>query len=166
MNFAEYTSPLGEIRSFFDGDALAGLYFVGQKYEREVIASDTRLDARDSRRSGVARWLDAYFAGDSADYAGPLTPRGTPFQQAVWQRLLRIPHGQTSSYGALARAVGPTQAARAVGAAVGRNPVSLIIPCHRVLGASGSLTGYAGGITRKQALLQLEQGGDLLCCAQ
>lgn len=81
---------------------------------------------------------------------------GTPFQQAVWQALLRIPRGQTASYGALARSIGKTQAVRAVGAAVGRNPLSVVVPCHRVLGSDGSLTGYAGGLERKQALLRLE----------
>ena len=81
---------------------------------------------------------------------------GTPFQQAVWQALLRIPRGQTASYVALARSIGKPQAVRAVGAAVGRNPLSVVVPCHRVLGSDGSLTGYAGGLERKQALLRLE----------
>ena len=99
----------------------------------------------------------AYLGGKALKWEGPLDlTAGTPFQQSVWQALLQIPTGQSQTYGELARQLARPQAVRAVGAAVGRNPVSIIVPCHRVLGAGGQLTGYAGGLWRKQALLQLE----------
>jgi len=100
--------------------------------------------------------LQRYFAGTLMSFDLPLDLLGTPFQRSVWQALLRIPAGRTCSYGELAHAIGKPAAARAVGAAVGRNPVSLVVPCHRVLGAGGALTGYAGGVERKRALLELE----------
>jgi methylated-DNA-[protein]-cysteine S-methyltransferase len=101
--------------------------------------------------------LQAYFAGQRKDFDLPLDlRRGTPFQQAAWQALRALPYGATTSYGALSAAIGRPRAMRAVGAAIGRNPVSIIVPCHRVIGANGALTGYAGGLPRKQALLQLE----------
>jgi len=101
--------------------------------------------------------LRAYFAGERTSFELPLDLQGgTPFQQSVWSALLGIPRGGTTSYAALAREVGKPQAARAIGAAVGRNPVSIVVPCHRVLGTGGGLTGYAGGLERKTALLQLE----------
>lgn len=100
--------------------------------------------------------LAAYWRGEAVRFAVPLDLHGTPFQRAVWSALLQVAHGHTSTYGALARAVGRPAAARAVGAAVGRNPVSVIVPCHRIVGGDGSLTGYAGGLPRKQALLALE----------
>lgn len=100
--------------------------------------------------------LRAYFAGDARAFALPLAPRGTPFQLAVWRTLLDIPSGHTWSYGQLARAAGWPGAARAVGAAVGRNPLAVVIPCHRVIGANGTLTGYGGGLDRKRWLLAHE----------
>jgi methylated-DNA-[protein]-cysteine S-methyltransferase len=102
--------------------------------------------------------LGAYWRGAIAGFDLPLDPRGTAFQQAVWQQLRAIPCGSTATYGAIAARAGSAGAVRAVGAAVGRNPVSVIVPCHRVLGADGSLTGYAGGLDRKRALLRLEAG--------
>lgn len=104
----------------------------------------------------AARQIRAYFAGALTDFDLPLAPEGTPFQQAVWAALLTLPYGATTHYGALAEALGRPSAARAVGAAVGRNPLWLIIPCHRVIGRDGALTGYAGGLDRKRALLDLE----------
>ena len=105
----------------------------------------------------AARQLAQYLAGTRQAFDLPLDlSGGTPFQQAVWRALLAIPSGATTSYGALARALGSPTAVRAVGAAVGRNPISIVVPCHRVLGAGGALTGYAGGLARKQALLRLE----------
>jgi methylated-DNA-[protein]-cysteine S-methyltransferase len=101
--------------------------------------------------------LRAYFAGERTTFDLPLDLQaGTPFQQSVWQALLAIPRGGTTSYAELGRRLGRPQAARAVGAAVGRNPLSVVVPCHRVLGTGGSLTGYAGGLERKTALLALE----------
>ena len=104
----------------------------------------------------AARQITAYLAGERSDFDLPLAPAGTPFQQAVWAALRQLPYGSTTHYGALAAALGRPTAARAIGAAVGKNPIWLIIPCHRVIGRDGSLTGYAGGLPRKRALLDLE----------
>ena len=100
--------------------------------------------------------LEAYFAGRAVDFDIPLAPAGTPFQQAVWQALRGIPYGATASYAEIARHIGRPRAVRAVGLANARNPIAIIVPCHRVIGADGTLTGYAGGLERKQALLELE----------
>ncbi len=105
----------------------------------------------------MARELDEYFAGRRRAFDLVLAPAGTPFQLAVWEELRRIPFGGTTTYGELARRVGRPTAARAVGAAVGRNPISIIVPCHRVVGSDGALTGFAGGLDRKRALLALER---------
>ena len=104
----------------------------------------------------AARQLDEYFAGTRQDFELAVDPAGTAFQRRVWCALQHIPYGATTSYGALARRVGQPTASRAVGAANGRNPISIVIPCHRVVGADGDLTGYAGGIARKEELLRLE----------
>ena len=106
----------------------------------------------------AAEQLDAYFAGELRDFDVPLDMRGTAFQRRVWEALLSIPYGETRSYGAIAAAIGLPSASRAVGAANGSNPVSIIVPCHRVIGANGRLTGYGGGVHRKDALLALESG--------
>ncbi|HEY0825243.1 MAG TPA: methylated-DNA--[protein]-cysteine S-methyltransferase [Ramlibacter sp.] len=150
-----YQSPLGEMLVATTDRGLAGLWFVGQKH-----MPDTRGWREDAAhpvlREAVAQ-LDAYFAGRRTGFALPLDLQsGTPFQQDVWRALLAIPPGGTTSYAQLARQMGKPRAARAIGAAVGRNPVSIVVPCHRVLGTGGSLTGYAGGLERKTALLQLE----------
>lgn len=155
-----WTSPLGGILLAGDGEALTGLWFEGQKY-----FPDRFLSRAQARRTAVfeqaERWLEAYFSGAEPGCMPPLAPRGTAFQQEVWQILREIPYGKTVTYGEiawqLARRRGiPSMSAQAVGGAVGRNPISLMIPCHRVLGAGGRLTGYAGGTARKQALLELE----------
>lgn len=104
----------------------------------------------------AAAQFDQYFAGQRREFALPLDPLGTSFQQRVWQALLRIPLGRLSTYGQIARELGLPDAARAVGAAVGRNPIGIIVPCHRVIGSNGSLTGYAAGLPRKESLLRLE----------
>lgn len=117
------------------------------------------------RRDGVAlaeaaAQLQAYFAGERRQFTLPLAPQGTPFQQAVWRRLQTIPYGHTTTYGALAEALGDAKAARAVGAANGRNPIPILIPCHRLVGHDGRLTGFRGGIGIKAALLALERHGN------
>ncbi len=152
-----YLSPLGAITLASDGEALIGLWFEGQKHFGAGLAGETAerllpiFDQAD-------RWLDEYFSGREPDCPPPLRPRGTAFQQAVWRRLLAIPYGCTVTYGEIAASLGlPPGAARAVGGTVGRNPISLMIPCHRVVGAGGSLTGYAGGIQRKKCLLEMER---------
>ena len=152
-----YASPLGSLTLASDGEALVGLWFAGQKHFGAGLDGETAekpLPVFDQ----ADRWLDVYFSGREPDFTPPLHLRGTAFQQSVWLRLLEIPYGHTVTYGAIAASLGlPSKAARAVGSAVGRNPLSLIIPCHRVVGADGSLTGYAGGIERKARLLEMEK---------
>ena len=161
MHTCDHESPLGKMLLAADDDGLMGAWFYGQRYFARGLEG-----AEKNERRGVPfdspvllaarRWLDAYFAGERPDAADvPLAPRGTAFQLRVWDALLSIPYGETRTYGELAAELGSSP--RAVGAAVGRNPISVIVPCHRVLGAGGSLTGYAGGLARKRALLELEQ---------
>ena len=134
---------------------LAGLWFDAQKHSPDMTGWQTD-DAHPILRAAAAQLLD-FLAGRRATFDVPLDlSHGTDFQRAVWQALREIPAGATTSYGALSARVGRPTAVRAVGAAVGRNPVSVIVPCHRVVGATGALTGYAGGLERKTALLQLE----------
>ena len=164
---AHYDSPLGDILLAADEMGLTGLWFAGQKYYPAQLpglaeGSCTVLEQ-------AKRWLDAYFAGDRPDFTPTLHLVGTQYQVAVWESLLTIPYGKTVSYGAIgaiaAERLGKERfSARAVGAAVGRNPISVIVPCHRVVGADGSLTGYAGGLNRKERLLTLEGGLCLPTC--
>ena len=152
---ARYESPMGTMLLAASERGLAGVWFAGQRH-----GPDTRGWYEDPDhpvlRQAVAQLVE-YFAGQRTAFDLPLDLQGgTPFQQSVWDALLRIPRGGTTSYAELARRLGKTQAARAIGAAVGRNPVSIVVPCHRVLGTDGTLTGYAGGLERKTALLQLE----------
>ena len=153
-------SPLGPILLAGDGEALTGLWFEGQKYERAGVPEDAPTDETLPDFETARAWLRAYFAGKALPELPPLRPAGTAFQQAVWRQLLAIPYGETGTYGRLAgelaAVLGHPTSARAVGSAVGRNPISLMIPCHRVLGSDGSLTGYAGGLARKERLLILE----------
>ena len=155
-----YDSPLGGITLASDGSALTGLWFDGQKYFAAVLSADPEEKMLPVFVE-AERWLDRYFTGNIPDFVPPLHPRGTPFRLLVWETLLTVPYGQTVTYVQLAQRLsartGHPVSARAVGGAVGHNPVSLIIPCHRVIGADGSLTGYAGGLDRKISLLQLEQ---------
>lgn len=152
-----YVSPLGGITLASDGEALVGLWFEGQKHFGEGLAGE-HMEKPLALFDQADRWLDLYFSGQAPDFTPLLRPRGTAFQKAVWQRLLAIPCGCTVTYGEIAASLDlPPGAARAVGGAVGRNPISLMIPCHRVVGADGSLTGYAGGIERKKRLLELER---------
>ena len=129
--------------------------FDGQRHEEDTQA--WRLEPDHPVLRQTTTQLEEYFAGARRDFDVALDLScGTPFQQRVWRALLDIGHGQTSSYGAVSQALGQPRAVRAVGGAVGRNPISILVPCHRVLGSSGSLTGYAGGLDRKIALLELE----------
>lgn len=148
------TSPLGEILLARTAAGLAGLWFEGQKDHPGHL--DAPVQCNDPLLEQTARELDEYWRGRRVDFQLPLDLRGTPFQRAVWQALLDVPAGHTLTYLGIAQRVGMQSAARAVGAAVGRNPVSVIVPCHRIIGSSGALTGYAGGIERKVALLRLE----------
>ena len=155
------TSPLGGITLSSDGEALTGLWYDGQKYYPAALA-EAHAEPPLPVFAETGRWLDLYFSGDKPDFTPPLRPEGSPFRMAVWELLLEIPYGHTVSYGQLAAQLaeksGRFVSARAVGGAVGHNPISLIVPCHRVIGADGSLTGYAGGLDRKRRLLALEQG--------
>ena len=149
-----FVSPLGSLLLARTADGLAGAWFEAQKHHPAAIDAPERDD--DALLKRAARQLGAYFEGSDAGFDVPLDLLGTPFQRAVWSELLRIERGATCSYGDIARNLGTPSASRAVGAAVGRNPVSIIVPCHRVLGSGGALTGYAGGLDRKTALLRLE----------
>lgn len=154
-----YESPLGRMILAATDKGLAGLWFEGQRHlPSQLVEPIVWPSAPDHPvLKKVARQLDEYFAGRRTDFDVPLDlAYGTAFQQSVWQALLAIPQGDTASYGDVSRRIGKPAAVRAVGAAVGRNPVSVIVPCHRVLGSDGSLTGYAGGLDRKTALLKLE----------
>jgi len=150
-----HESPLGPMLLAATDRGLAGVWFLGQKHGPD--SSGWREDPQHPVLREAVTQLRAYFAGERDSFDLPLDLQaGTAFQQDVWKALLAIPRGATTSYAQLARQLGRPQAMRAVGAAVGRNPVSIVVPCHRVLGSSGSLTGYAGGLERKTALLKLE----------
>jgi len=152
---ARYASPLGPMLLAASDAGLAGVWFEGQRHQPDT--SDWPRNDRHPLLLQAIAQLDEYFAGTRDHFDMPLDLQGgTAFQQSVWQALLRIPPGGTTSYGSLSESIGKPAAVRAVGAAVGRNPVSIVVPCHRVLGSDGSLTGYAGGLERKSALLQLE----------
>lgn len=152
---ATYDSPMGTMLLAASDRGLAGVWFVGQRHGPD--SSGWRADPEHPVLRQAIAQLAAYFAGERVDFDLPLDLQaGTPFQQSVWDALRSIPRGGTTSYAELARRLGRPQAARAIGAAVGRNPVSIVVPCHRVLGTGGALTGYAGGLERKTALLQLE----------
>jgi methylated-DNA-[protein]-cysteine S-methyltransferase len=152
-------SPVGILTVSSDGQNISGLWIEGQKYfgrtrENDFLEQDLPVfeDAR--------KWLDVYFSGREPDFIPPLMPKGSPFQKSVWHSLGKIPYGRTTSYGELAKQFeldhGKHTSARAIGGAVGHNPISILIPCHRVIGKNGDLTGYAGGIDRKVKLLELE----------
>ena len=147
-------SPLGPILLARTAAGLAGLWFDGQKDHPGTLDAPTHPD--DPLLAQTAGELQDFWAGRPVVFSAPLDLLGTPFQRAVWQALLDIPTGRTWSYRQMAERIGAPSASRAVGAAVGRNPVSIIVPCHRVVGTSGGLTGYAGGLERKVALLRLE----------
>lgn len=139
-----------------DGESIVGLWLEGQKYFAATLCDEVReenLSVFDEAR----RWLDIYFSGREPDFLPPLAPRGSEFRRAVWDELLRIPYGETITYGEIAKRLGGKTSARAVGGAVGHNPISIIIPCHRVVGAKGKLTGYAGGVDKKVKLLEIER---------
>jgi methylated-DNA-[protein]-cysteine S-methyltransferase len=156
--YTYYDSPVQTLLLTSDGTALTGLYMGKHRHGPEIQTDWVeRPDAPPFTET--IRQLDAYFARRLTEFTLPLAPEGTTFQQQVWQELCRIPYGTTLSYGELARRIGNPNASRAVGLANGRNPISIIVPCHRVIGASGKLIGYGGGLARKEILLALEAGG-------
>lgn len=148
-------SPVGRLLLVSDGTALTALLFRGER-DAAGVAGPCVMDGAAAPFPQARRELGEYFAGRRTSFGIPLAPRGTPFQRRVWEALRRIPHGSTATYAEIARAVGSPGAARAVGAANRRNPLAIIVPCHRVIGSNGTLTGYAGGLARKRALLDLE----------
>ncbi|PJJ62031.1 methylated-DNA--[protein]-cysteine S-methyltransferase [Compostimonas suwonensis] len=147
-------TPVGMLLLTSDGEALTGVYFENHSHPPRGL-DDAVDDA--GPFAAVVEQLDEYFEGERTAFDLPLAPRGTEFQKLVWGQLARIPYGEKRSYGELAHALGSPGASRAVGLANGRNPISIIVPCHRVVGSSGSLTGYAGGLERKLWLLELER---------
>ena len=157
----KYESPIGNLTAASNGMALTGLWFDGQKYFGSTLTEE--YEERDLPVFAKTRdWLDLYFYGENPDFMPPIAVCGSDFRKAVWSILRQIPYGKTMTYGEIAkkmaRQMGTAQmSAQAVGAAVGRNPISILIPCHRVVGSNGSLTGYAGGIEKKAALLSLEK---------
>ena len=148
-------SPVGSLLLAGDGN---GLRLINFQTGRHRIKPDSSWRLDDRQFADAVGQLEAYFAGELKRFNLRLAPEGTPFQLKVWNALLTIPYGETISYGELARRVGDTRASRAVGAANGRNPLPIVVPCHRVIGADGALTWYGGGLPIKQALLALEQG--------
>lgn len=148
-------SPIGELLLVSDGAALTGVYMQNHLHW-DGLQPHWRRD--DHRLREARRQLQAYFAEELKVFELPLALHGTGFQRSVWQELLKIPYGQTTSYGELAGRLGQPKASRAVGLANGRNPISIIVPCHRVVGANGTLTGYGGGLPRKRWLLDHEAG--------
>ena len=163
-----YDSPLGGITMASDGESLSGLWFDGQKYFGAGLAADAEEQTESGEILSVfeetKKWLDIYFDGKEPDFTPRLHLQGSPFRMEVWEILLKIPYGKTTTYKEIAERVAaqrgiPSMSAQAVGGAVGHNPVSIIVPCHRILGTDGSLTGYAGGVEKKKSLLALEQGG-------
>ena len=151
-------SPIGPLTAVVDGGSLTGLYM---DLQRHRPAQETFGDPVDPSATApyteIAEQLRAYFAGELTRFEVPLAMHGTPFQRRVWDALQEIPYGETVTYGELARELGNPGASRAVGLANGRNPVSIIVPCHRVVGSSGKLTGYGGGLERKRYLLDFER---------
>lgn len=154
VNYTTYDSPVGKLLLLGQAETLCGLYFPNHKHP-PAIQPDWRRSSKPFDQA--RRQLDAYFAGQRKTFDLPLLPQGTDFQLRVWQQLREIPFGQTQSYGELARRVGNANASRAVGAANGRNPIAIIVPCHRVIGAAGQLTGFGGGVDTKRWLLDHEQ---------
>ena len=148
---AVIASPIGPLRLEASGDQIVGIQFHARGPAARTLPAGVIQDA--------ARQLDEYFAGRRTQFSLPLAPKGTDFQQSVWEALTQVPYGSTISYGDLAEGLGKPTAVRAVGAANGQNPIPIVIPCHRVIGANGKLVGFGGGLETKAFLLRLEQGG-------
>ena len=158
MNYYDYTaSPEGRMLLVADAKALTYVGFVGQKYAWRVEKTWVR-DGAHAPIARAKRELAEYFAGRRTRFSVKLAPRGTPFQRKVWKAIAGVGFGRTIAYAELARRAGRPGSARAAGAATGRNPIGVIVPCHRIIGSNGSLTGYAGGLAKKKALLALEAG--------
>ena len=163
--YGYYESPCGQMLLVAGDEGLSGVYFDGQKYY-PAIDAQWRHDEQHAVIAQARGELAEYFAGKRERFDVVLAPEGTPFQRRIWQAIARVGFGETISYGGLAQSAGYPGKARAAGAATGRNPLTIIVPCHRIVASSGALTGYAGGLERKRALLALESRiGDLLAAA-
>ncbi|NHN54699.1 methylated-DNA--[protein]-cysteine S-methyltransferase [Calidifontibacter sp. DB0510] len=150
-------SPVGPLTIAADGEAIVGIWFEQHRYPTTAATLGARVSAADDPvLAKAAEQLLAYLRGERDDFDLPVRTSGSPLQELVWARLRRIPRGTTVTYGEIAREIGDGAIAQAVGQAVGHNPISIVIPCHRVVGADGSLTGFAGGLDRKRRLLELE----------
>jgi methylated-DNA-[protein]-cysteine S-methyltransferase len=154
--FDRVATSLGPMVLASNGDALTGAWFDGQRHQPSIDASWQRHRSLPILLRAAVE-LAEYFAGERTAFALSLAPAGTPFQREVWQAIAAVPYGETIAYRDLAAAIGRPASIRAAAAATGRNPLSIVIPCHRIVGADGSLTGYAGGIERKRTMLALEQ---------
>ena len=155
-----YDSPLGGITLASDGEALTGLWFDGQTYFADTMSDDSKKEELPIFVQ-TCHWLDSYFSGKEPDFTPRLKMNTTPFRKAVWEILLTIPFGKTMTYGDIAKLIAQKRgiaqmSAQAIGGAIGHNSIALIIPCHRVVGSKGNLTGYAGGLDKKVKLLRLE----------
>lgn len=154
-------SPFGKLTLVATDGALSGLYMEQQRHRPPQEIFGEPADRDDPPFKDAVAQLADYFAGRLTEFDLPLAMHGTPFQRRVWEGLRQIPYGETVTYGELAEQLGNPNASRAVGLANGRNPIGIIVPCHRVIGSTGNLTGYGGGIDRKRGLLALESGGTL-----
>ncbi|WP_151631870.1 methylated-DNA--[protein]-cysteine S-methyltransferase [Noviherbaspirillum aerium] len=154
ISYTEYDSPLGRLLLAASARGISGLYFEEHKYFSGP--GDWRRDGAHPHLAEAVRQLEEYFRGERLSFNLPLDASGTPFQQAVWDALRSLRFGTTTTYAAIAERIARPNAIRATGTAIGRNPISIIVPCHRVLGASGGLSGFAGGLPRKRYLLDLE----------
>ena len=153
MYCSYYDSPLGRMMIASDGEAICGLHYCGQRHFPEYdLAKNDDLAIFNEAKG----WLDDYFKGKNPEIGFKLKPQGSEFRIKVWKILSEISYGETMTYGEIASRISPTMSAQAVGGAVGHNPIAILIPCHRVLGANGKLTGYAGGLDRKMELLKIE----------
>jgi len=157
LSFKEMSSPVGKLRLVASANALVAVLWEQERPNR-VKLDDMKFDPQQPILIETERQLTEYFSGTRTEFDLPLRPEGGEFQKKVWQALREIPFGETRSYQDLAKAVGSAKAVRAVGAANGKNPLSIVVPCHRVIGANGSLTGFAAGLEVKAKLLALEAG--------
>ena len=153
--YTQLDSPLGPLTLTGNGKTLTAIWFATPKHHK-VLQNLSHWRRDDMAFTEVTKQLQEYFVGQRQVFTIEMAPEGTPFQQQVWMALREIPYGQTMSYGQIARAIGNDKAVRAVGTANGCNPLAPIVPCHRVIGADGSMTGYAGGLERKRWLLEME----------
>ena len=153
--FARFETPLGTVLATAAGGFITSVNFIDAKYTKPIDPEWTQ-DPDSPALKECAAQLGDYFGGKRRSFDLPLAPEGTPFQKRVWQEIARVPFGATLTYSELAARAGAAGSARAAGAATGRNPIAVIVPCHRIVGSDGSLTGYAGGLERKTKLLEIE----------